>query len=420
MSLTAIPLIREKFFKLMQAVGPFEEKPHIAVAVSGGADSLALSLLLQDWLTPLEGKLTALTVDHKLRVESTEEAYQVKKWLTRYGINHHIMTWEGDKKGTDIQNRARHARKQLLTQWCQTHHVLHLCIAHHADDQAETFMQRLLHGSGPIGLQAMAICSYTSFGRILRPLLTIFKKDLQAYLQEKGQDYIEDPSNQNPIFERTKIRFLLPSLIDITTTIAPLNQTVEKIQQSNEIILESLTQFYVNHAKITKFGVVTINKKALLIQNIALQGQILSRGLQGVGGSKYPFSVKQLVTVIHSLHLNKNTTLGGCLIMIKKEEIWIVREKRSIPKSTKVTSNRCLWDHRFLLTVPDTLINSIIIPHPGPFEEKVNDLPEYVKATLPCLIDPQGNTHFFSDLSLNLSFQNNLLPSINIMFQSYK
>lgn len=410
MALTAIPLITESFAKIMQKMGPFEATPHIAVATSGGADSLALTLLLHDWIVSLKGKLTALTIDHKLRPESKEEAYKVKKWLTRYDIDHHILTWDGEKKKTDLQNQARQARRILLERWCTEHHVLHLFLAHHADDQAETFMQRLLHASGPIGLQSMSPCIYKQFGRILRPLLIYSKKDLQSYLIEKGQEFIEDPSNQNPLFERTKIRSFLPTLQKLTSTTDPINKTIEKIQEANEITFNALTQFYLSHVRLTRLAVLKICKAAFLAESLGLQTLIFSQCLQSLSGHKYPFSSAQILPIIEATNLNKNITLGGCLIFMKKDEIWVMREKRAIPKNTPVRTTMLHWDNRFLLTIPKSLLGATVIPQPQ--LDQTSTEPSYVQETLPCLQEKTGKIHFFSELTTKLSLQSKLLPTV--------
>ena len=100
----------DDFAALMQAIGPFGLRPHLAVAVSGGADSLALALLLRDWTAAQEGSLTALTVDHGLRPDAAGEARWVGRRLRALGVRHKILTWEGPKPRSGLQAAARAAR----------------------------------------------------------------------------------------------------------------------------------------------------------------------------------------------------------------------------------------------------------------------------------------------------------------------
>src|SRR5512144_2076204 len=118
----------------MEEFAPFESSPHLAVAVSGGADSMALGLLAHDWAVARGGRVTALTVDHGLRPASAKEAAQVGSWMSACGIEHHILCWPGAKPASAVQNAARVARYRLLRQWCRQAGVLHLVLGHHADD----------------------------------------------------------------------------------------------------------------------------------------------------------------------------------------------------------------------------------------------------------------------------------------------
>ena len=111
----------------------------LAVAVSGGADSLCLALL-----TSQIADITALIVDHGLRPESTTEANAVQQQLIQHGIEAEVLTWRAEEKPTsNIQAAAREARYKLMADWCAANDVQHILVAHHQDDQAETFLLRL-------------------------------------------------------------------------------------------------------------------------------------------------------------------------------------------------------------------------------------------------------------------------------------
>jgi tRNA(Ile)-lysidine synthase len=156
----------------MAKFSPFEHNPQLCVAVSGGADSMALAILSHTWATGEGGKIICLTVDHQLRQESDAEARQVKVWLQSQGIEHHTLLWKRTKPLTGgLQATARDARYHLLSQWCKTHRIKHLLTAHHAQDQLETFMMRLAKGSALKGLQGIQAEVPTDYGRLIRPLL---------------------------------------------------------------------------------------------------------------------------------------------------------------------------------------------------------------------------------------------------------
>src|SRR5207248_7708151 len=106
----------------------------IAVAVSGGPDSLALAILGQRWAKARGGSVVALSVDHRLRPESRAETRQVARWLRARAILHHILVWKrvGPRPEAGLQAAARTARYGLLADWCRKRGVLHLALAHHA------------------------------------------------------------------------------------------------------------------------------------------------------------------------------------------------------------------------------------------------------------------------------------------------
>ena len=210
--MASTPVSAVEFNRLMQAFGPFEQRPRLAVAVSGGADSMALCLLAASWAQGLGGSVTALTVDHGLRAAAAAEAAQVGDWLAARGVAHKILCWQGAKPAADLQAAARLARYELLNDWCAQEAVLHLLLAHHQEDQAETLLLRLGRGSGVDGLSAMAPISVTKAGRLLRPLLGISRARLMAGLKAEGQSWIEDPSNEDVRFSRVRWRQLMPKL----------------------------------------------------------------------------------------------------------------------------------------------------------------------------------------------------------------
>ena len=195
------------FAPLIEALGPFEKRPHLAAAVSGGRDSLALMHLLAGWCRAQGGQLTILTVDHGLRAEAAGEARQVGTWAAALGLPHVVLGWQGPKPATGIQAAARSARYAGMTAWCREANVLHLALGHQADDQRETVaMRKARSEEGLLGLAGMSAIASRDGVRLLRPLLGISRADITAYLGAIGQDWLEDPSNSAEQFERVRWR----------------------------------------------------------------------------------------------------------------------------------------------------------------------------------------------------------------------
>ncbi|KAL6573577.1 hypothetical protein OROHE_002036 [Orobanche hederae] len=215
-------------------------KPHhrIAVGVSGGPDSMALCLLVADWKScglnaasmgsnDMVDGLLAIIVDHGLRAESKNEAEMIQRRVLDMGIRCEIAhcKWrDGKPKLGHLQEAARDMRYEKLQHICSLHEIGVLLIAHHADDQAELFVLRLSRNSGVLGLAGMALATQlfattsclhdgTSNSILLvRPLLDFSKQDLYKICEAGKQKWVEDPTNQNTIFARNRIRKSLGTL----------------------------------------------------------------------------------------------------------------------------------------------------------------------------------------------------------------
>lgn len=179
----------------------------VAVAVSGGPDSMALCALLKGWADARGVEVHALSVDHGLRAEGAQEAAQVGEWLESWsGFRHEVLRW-GDPAETAVQEEARRARYALMAEYCTKHKISHLFLGHHRDDQAETVLFRLAKGSGLDGLAGMrSVQKYDGGLKLLRPLLGVSKEDLISFCADEKISYIEDPSNKNDDFARIRLR----------------------------------------------------------------------------------------------------------------------------------------------------------------------------------------------------------------------
>jgi len=188
-----------EFDRLMAALGPLGQRPRLAVAVSGGGDSLALTWLLHHWCRRRGGSLLALTVEHGLRPESAAEARRLGRQLAGLGVAHRILPWRGAKPPAGaVEAAARAARYALLQAACRRAGILWLCLAHHAGDQAETLGLRRAAGSGARGLAGMAAVLPLDEVLLLRPLLPLGHDRLLATCRAAGLDWAEDPGNRDP------------------------------------------------------------------------------------------------------------------------------------------------------------------------------------------------------------------------------
>ena len=181
------------------------EPDRLAVAVSGGADSLALLLLAN---TAFPGRVHAATVDHGLRPESAAEAAFVARTCAALGVPHSILEDAGAPiAGGNVQAKARALRYRLLADWASPFGLL--ATAHHLDDQAETLLMRLARGAGLAGLAGIRPRRALGPVTLLRPLLNWRRTELEGIVTEAGLDPIDDPSNRSDAYDRTRARALL-------------------------------------------------------------------------------------------------------------------------------------------------------------------------------------------------------------------
>lgn len=179
----------------------------LACAVSGGPDSMALLYLLSRWSMKHGRKLYAFTVDHGLRPESATEAEMVGAWARANNVSHEVLRWQGDKPQSRVLEEARAARYALLHDAVKRVGAKHLFVAHHQDDQAETFLIRLAKGSGLDGLSGMRSMQKKEDDFVLvRPLLDVTKEQLVSICDDNNVPYVRDPTNENPDYLRPRLR----------------------------------------------------------------------------------------------------------------------------------------------------------------------------------------------------------------------
>ncbi len=180
----------------------------LAIAVSGGPDSLALLLLAA---AARAGRVEAATVDHRLRPESRAEPEMVAGICDDLGVPHSTLAVEWKHKPESaIQERARLERYRLLSRWAAERGIAAIATGHHLDDQVETLVMRLNRGSGVRGLAGMRPVAPVPSGgkqfRLLRPLLSWRRSELVELCAAASLSPADDPSNADEQFERVRIR----------------------------------------------------------------------------------------------------------------------------------------------------------------------------------------------------------------------
>jgi tRNA(Ile)-lysidine synthase len=183
----------------------FKPYKKIALAVSGGADSIAMLYMLYDWSIKAKKTLVILSVNHNLRLEAKEECEYVSNLAKSLGLESVILEWKHDGIFSNVHKKAREARYELMTNWCKENGLDALCTAHHMDDRCENFFIRISQGAGILGLIDKEKITYNDVA-IIRPIFNSKKADLVKYLEDKKIKFYYDISNQDKKYLRTNIR----------------------------------------------------------------------------------------------------------------------------------------------------------------------------------------------------------------------
>ena len=308
------PKILNFYTKFKSVVYKNIKDKSFALAVSGGSDSLCLAYFTRIYASEFGNKIHVLIVDHNLRK---------KRILST------ILRWKGKVPKSNIQKKARDIRYAMLSNYCFKNKVKYLVTAHHADDQIENFFIRLLRGSGLTGLSSMPTqTKYNNNLKIIRPFLSLEKKDLIYVTLNYFKTYIKDPSNNNEKFLRVRIRKYRKDMEKEGLDTRKIIKTVDNLVSANQAL-----SFYKNKA-LCKYASFVSKNKCLINKRIFSDeaGEIVFKSfsdiLSLVSGTYYPPRSKKVINLINRVKKNKfkKSTLGGCIVEKKNNFILISKE----------------------------------------------------------------------------------------------
>ena len=329
-------------------------EPALALAVSGGADSLALMLLAQRWAASLGSppRLVVYSVDHGLRAEAAAEVATVLQAAATLGLPARGLTWTGPKPETGLQEAARAARYQLMGGAMAEDGATVLLTAHHLQDQAETVLMRMAHGSGIEGLKGMTAAAEIEGVRVHRPLLGVEPAALRAVVDAAGLVPAQDPSNSDPHYERVRWRQALPQLAALGLDAGALGLFASRMAEADAAIAQMADGCFTEIVRLDGFGAARIELAPFIGLSPAISTRLLGRVLNIVGGRQKPRAlgqVERLRQTIAEAGLAKATTVLGCVIRIKDGAIAVAREPgRMLPPDAQLAPHgELVWDQRF-------------------------------------------------------------------------
>lgn len=336
------------------AVLPLEGKRHVLLAVSGGSDSTALLVLAAQQAKALANppKLTAITIDHALRIESAAEAEMVATLCAGLGVRHISRRWEGEKPRTGIQEAARNARRVLIAEAAGDLRADLVMTGHTLDDQRETVAMRARRGAGH-GLAGIAPASLVFNDRgngqaiwFARPLLQETRQNLRGLLNAEGVGWIDDPSNNNFGFERVATRHWLADMP--AGAIAAIDRRQQETATRRTGLAAKAAPMISAHAAIIMPGLIFVERAFFASPDADARQLALQALMAFAAGAPYLADGLHARTVFdaaasHALERGVKAArlgAGGVLADIRGNGVYLMQERRRGTASAKPFAGR--------------------------------------------------------------------------------
>jgi tRNA(Ile)-lysidine synthase len=361
------PLGRRLAGTLGTLLGP-DFPSHLGLAVSGGGDSMALLHLAAGWARDWGVRLWTVTVDHGLRPESAAEAALVADEARGLGLPHATLRWDGWDGQGNLQDAARRARLDLIGRWRGA--VRHVLFAHTRDDQAETFLLRLKRGSGVDGLASMravrtvAACPLCAppvvVGEapppdpvaagapwfVVRPLLDVTRAELRHHLRVLRIPHADDPGNDDPRFDRVRMRRLVLGLEAEGLGREVLAATAARMARAAEALGARAHAVATELSRVDHGDVVILRDPFAQIERDT-QLRLLAAALQFVASAEYRPRAAALEAALVRILGGGAATLHGCVLLPLAAEVRVFREYAAVAQASATVGEGCLWDRRW-------------------------------------------------------------------------
>jgi len=386
------PITAAESASLLTSLLAFES---VALAVSGGSDSVAMMTLVAEWALshPAAPRLAVLTVDHGLRPESSAEARSVLAWAAALDLDGHCLRWGAGKPRSGIQAAARDARYRLMRQWCDSHGFGPIVTAHTLDDQAETVIMRLARGSGIEGLGAMPAESREPW-HMLRPFLTVPRARLLATIEARGLPFIDDPSNRNRAFERVRTRSLLATLAEAGLSGSHIALAAARLRRANQALDHQLRAAEQALLAVAPEGSGSLDRDGLMALPAEIRIRLLGLAVARFGGGREAPRLASLEALERWVADGEGIarTLGGCRLVRRKAKLLLGREpgRLSAEPVRLEPGDVTVWDRRFVIALAQagTARSFSIRPvgdlHPCP--ARPTSMPDFVWRSTPAIL----------------------------------
>lgn len=305
----------------------------IAVAVSGGSDSLALFYAVYEAVG--NENLVVFHFNHGLRAEANSEAQMVSEISARMGVPCAVRTWyhaeeSPVKDGHNLMQKARIARYQAFKELCEEFHIEAVCVGHTADDVSESFMMRLGRGSGLSGLASMRVEGDVLGVPVIRPVLSCSRQDLKDYLTSRGQEWINDPSNEKTDFLRVRVRRAKDAFAKIGLPFESIFASSVSLRRAEDALEAWTNDLWLNVVESENQNDLILNDNFWSLKE-EMQLRLISKiMLKLTGDTLAPRTSKRLnlLETMKTSNIGK-WTLGGVIFQKKKDVVLCRLEKQS-------------------------------------------------------------------------------------------
>lgn len=314
----------------------------VAVALSGGGDSIGLLVALGETQSIRDSRvrLAAITVDHGLRPESAGEAAAMAALCERLSIPHLVMSWQGEKPATGVSDAARQARYRLLTEGVNRLGADCLVTAHTLDDQLETVeMRRQRSETSLRGLAGIAPAALF-FGALVvhRPFLEVRRGDIRNYLGEQCIAWFDDPSNENPRYERVRVRQAGQFAMEA--------EAIAAAAQRRQALAEAAAGYLEAHVRMP----LPLLFELCAPTDSDTGNLALATLIAVAGGQAHLPGQKQLDRLRLLLRTESAVSLGRTVVERRKGALYIGRDRRNLPSLQLAPGESVDWDGRFRVT----------------------------------------------------------------------
>lgn len=294
-------------------------------------------------------RIEAVTVNHGLRPEAQAEAEFVAETCAMIEVPHTILHWQRSQTTGNLMDQASRARRQLIARWAAERGIAHVALGHTVDDQAETFIMRLARQSGVDGLSAMRQ-SWNEQGIVwVRPLIYCHRVHLRDFLRRMGQSWIEDPTNDDPTFDRAKVRRTMPILAEIGVSGYELSHVARHLATARDALEAWSSEVAAKIMHIDKSDVV-FDRVGLVSAHREVRRRLLLRALGWISSSDYPPRADKWAKLEQSIVSGRSHTLMGCLVMASVDKFRVTRELDAVRMQIMQTDD--IWDNRWQLSGP--------------------------------------------------------------------